>query len=94
MQNCPTCGGPQPNADWDWSKIDAALCASAPDLLTALRDTVGRLEMIASDMRGGLLGHGIGLADYEAGVRRCHQRAAAVLANAEGRQGQCQPTAE
>jgi hypothetical protein len=61
------------------------LVKAAPEMLAALADTVTRLEMIASDMRGGLLGHNIGLADYEAGVRRCYERAAAAIAKAEGR---------
>lgn len=55
---------------------------AGPELLAALINTVGRLEMIASDIRGGLLGHAGGYgaqADYEAGVRRCHERAAALL---------------
>jgi hypothetical protein len=64
----------------------AHVIAAAPELLAALADTVARLEMIASDMRGGLFGHNIGLADYEAGVRRCYERAAAAIAKAEGRE--------
>lgn len=55
------------------------------ELLAALKETVCKLEMIASAMRGGLLGHGIGLAVYEGGVRRCHKRAAEIIAKAEGR---------
>jgi hypothetical protein len=66
-------------------RANIPLIAAAPELLVALADTVSRLEMIASDMRGGLLGHNIGLADYEAGVCRCYQRAAAVLAKAGGK---------
>lgn len=68
----------------DRASVQAADAAreAGPELLDALAATVSRLEMIASDIRGGLLGHAGGYgaqADYEAGVKRCHQRAAALL---------------
>ena len=62
----------------------ADLIAAAPDLLKALKDVVGRMEMVAADMRGGLFGHDFGSATYAAGLRRCHERAAAVIEKAKG----------
>jgi len=66
-------------------ECDARLMAAAPDLLYALQQAAGRLEMVASDMRGGLLGHNIGLQEYADGLGRCAKRAYDIINNAEGR---------
>ena len=42
MNNCPTCGAPKPNDDWDWSKEH--LWNAAPDLLLALRRLLAMWE--------------------------------------------------
>lgn len=61
------------------------------ELLAALKSTVSRLEMIASDMRGGMFQVGLNattpvdfLVEYEAGIRRCYERAAKVIARVGG----------
>ena len=36
MDNCPTCGAPKPNENWDWGKTEKSLFAAAPKLLAAL----------------------------------------------------------
>lgn len=76
--------GPESFPYVNGASVDRTI-AAAPELLAALKDTVSRLEMISSDMRGGLFGHGFGIEEYEGGVRRCHRRAAEIIAKAEGR---------
>jgi hypothetical protein len=42
MNNCPTCGAPKPNDDWDWDKEGAyCLVKAAPELLAALKNLTG-----------------------------------------------------
>lgn len=95
MISCPTCGGPKPNADWDWSKADATLFAAAPELLAALK---GLLDAGHYDNDGDFVIPCTGVEsdgdcpDYlEAPSLRAANLA---IAKAEGRQGQCQPTVE
>lgn len=46
MVNCPTCGAPRPNENWDWGKTEKSLFAAAPELLAALKDLIDQLETI------------------------------------------------
>lgn len=36
MKNCPTCGAPKPNDDWDWK--EETLWNAAPDLLASAKE--------------------------------------------------------
>jgi hypothetical protein len=64
-----------------FNPADVQLMAAAPELLAALRDLAGRLEMVAADIRGGLL-KGAFPGDYAAGLQRCAARAAAAIESA------------
>lgn len=60
----------------------------AAELLEALTDAAGRLDLVASDLRAGLLDHVGGdgaTSDYEAGLRRCLTRAAELVTRLDGK---------
>lgn len=77
MNNCPTCGAPKPNDDWEWS--EEHLWNLAPGLLKAAKDllkALARLNIPEPTPRG--------LPQYEY-ARECVLALGEIIKQIEGR---------